>query len=114
MADEKQIKEAAKKIILQKKNIDGLLNIAGITHNAFFHMTTIETFRKVFEINVFGQILLTQMITRSMLLNKKGSVEEGIALFKRKAKELVDENGNFRSGVESEISELCFAIRMNI
>ena len=74
MSDDRQIKEAAKKIVLQKKSIDGLLNIAGITYNAFFHMTTIETFRKVFEVNVFGQILFTQMITKSMVLNRKGSV----------------------------------------
>ena len=68
------IKAATKAVSSAKKPIDVLVNIAGMTQDALFHMVTMEQMKKVFEINFFSQMLLTQYITKLMLRNKKGSV----------------------------------------
>jgi 3-oxoacyl-[acyl-carrier protein] reductase len=72
--DPEQIKTAAHTIRDSKQRIDILVNIAGMTHDALFHMTTMEQMKKVFEVNFFSQMLLTQYITKSMLKQKSGSV----------------------------------------
>jgi 3-oxoacyl-[acyl-carrier protein] reductase len=72
--DQEQIKNAVHSIKESKQHIDVLVNIAGMTHDALFHMTTMEQMKKVFEVNFFSQMLLTQYITKSMLRQKSGSV----------------------------------------
>jgi len=74
LGDSEQIKNAAKIINSSKKRIDILVNIAGMTEDAIFHMISMEQMKKIFEINFFAQMLLTQYITKLMLRNKKGSV----------------------------------------
>lgn len=74
LCDSEQIKNAAKLINSSKKRVDILVNIAGLTQDAVFHMITMEQIKKIFEVNFFSQILLTQYITKLMLRNKKGSV----------------------------------------
>ena len=74
LSDSEQIKNAAKIINSSKKRIDILVNIAGMTQDAVFHMISMEQMKKIFEINFFSQMLLTQYITKLMLRNKKGSV----------------------------------------
>jgi len=65
--DESKIKESTKEIIKSKKNIDILVNSAGIVgENRIFHMTNLKEMRRVFETNFFSSILLTQLITRVM------------------------------------------------
>ena len=39
-----------------------------------FTMTKMETIKDAFQVNLFSSILLTQLISRSMLRNKKGSI----------------------------------------
>jgi len=74
LCDSEQIKNAAKIINSSKKRIDILVNIAGMTQDAIFHMISMEQMKKIFEINFFSQMLFTQYITKLMLRNKKGSV----------------------------------------
>jgi 3-oxoacyl-[acyl-carrier protein] reductase len=74
LCDLDQIKNAIKSIQASKKSIDILVNIAGMTQDALFHMITMEQMKKVFEVNFFSQMFLTQYITKLMLRNKKGSV----------------------------------------
>lgn len=74
ISNENEVKEASKKIIFQRKRIDGLVNMAGITHNSIFQMTTINDFKHIFNVNVFGQVLFTQLILKSMSLSKCGSI----------------------------------------
>lgn len=74
LCDLDQLKSAIKNIRSSKKNIDVLVNIAGMTQDALFHMTTMEQLKKVFEVNFFSQIMFSQYITKLMLQNKKGSV----------------------------------------
>jgi 3-oxoacyl-[acyl-carrier protein] reductase len=63
-----------KKIILISKKVDILVNNAGIASGALFQMTTISELRKVFEINFFSQIVISQGISRVMSRNKSGSI----------------------------------------
>lgn len=72
MLDEVAIKEAVKVIQRTKKPIDILVNIAGVTNDALFHMLTMEQLKRNFMINFFSPVMLTQYITRLMLKNNNG------------------------------------------
>jgi 3-oxoacyl-[acyl-carrier protein] reductase len=74
LLDPEQIKTAAHNIRESKQPVDVLVNIAGMTHDALFHMTTMDQMKKVFEVNFFSQMLLTQYITKNMIRHKSGSV----------------------------------------
>jgi len=74
LCDNEQMKSAVKEIRSSKKKIDVLVNIAGMTQDALFYMTTMEQLKKVFEVNFFSQIVFMQYITKLMLQNKTGSV----------------------------------------
>ncbi len=72
---EDEVKQAVKTILSYKKNIDILVNNIGIANpQAMFTMTKMETIKDAFQVNLFSSILLTQLISRSMLRNKKGSI----------------------------------------
>lgn len=72
--DEAAIKQGVSVIQKSKKPIDILVNVAGVTLDAFFHMITMEQMKKTFAINFFSQMFFTQYITKLMLRQKKGSV----------------------------------------
>jgi 3-oxoacyl-[acyl-carrier protein] reductase len=55
-------------------SIDVLINNAGIASGGFFQMTSIDEMRKLFEVNFFSQIALSQIISRKMIRNKMGSI----------------------------------------
>jgi 3-oxoacyl-[acyl-carrier protein] reductase len=74
MSDAEQIKAAMKQVVAAKVPVDILLNIAGTAQDALFHMTTLDSLHKVFEINFFGQMLITQYVTKLMVRQKSGSV----------------------------------------
>lgn len=72
--NEEQIKEGVREIMKDKQPVHGLVNIAGITHNALFHMTTMDAFHKVFQIDFFSQMLVSQLVTKLMIRAGGGSV----------------------------------------
>ena len=74
LADSEQIKTGVKTIMSAKCSVDVLVNVAGMTHNALFHMTSMEAMRQVFEIDFFSQMLVTQYLTKLMVRQKAGSV----------------------------------------
>lgn len=81
LSDENQIREGAKTILStkdndgNKKNIDILVNNAGMSNPLnSFAMTKMDTIREAFNVNLFGPMLLTQLMARSMMRNKKGSI----------------------------------------
>lgn len=72
-SDEDAVKNAGKDIASGKRcNI--LVNCSGIAHGGFFQMTPVADIRHVFEVNYFGQLLFTQILTRIMIRQKSGSV----------------------------------------
>src|SRR3989339_945803 len=74
LTDSEQIKQGVKIIISAKKPVDVLVNVAGMTQDALFHMISMDQIKRVFEVNFFSQMLLTQYITKLMLRQKSGSV----------------------------------------
>ena len=74
LADEESVKAATRSILSQAETIDVLVNNAGIASGGLFQMTTLAEMRKVFEINVFAQLLFTQGIARKMTKQKAGSI----------------------------------------
>lgn len=74
LADEASVKGAVKDIMAVSPKIDVLVNNAGVASGALFQMTSMAELRRVFEINFFSQILLTQGLARLMARNKSGSV----------------------------------------
>tara|TARA_X000000368_G_scaffold310244_1_gene248158 strand:- start:405 stop:1145 length:741 start_codon:yes stop_codon:yes gene_type:complete len=72
--DDKDVKEVGKIIYKMDCNIDGLTNIAGITKDAIFQMTSMQDVRAIYEVNLFSTMLLTQLVTKKMLKNNSGSI----------------------------------------
>jgi len=74
LSNEKSVKGSIKEIMSISKRIDVLVNNAGIASGALFQMTPISELRKIFEINFFSQIALSQGIAKIMVRNKSGSI----------------------------------------
>jgi 3-oxoacyl-[acyl-carrier protein] reductase len=75
LGDESSIKAAIKEIAsLTGNKLDVLVNNAGTASGGLFQMMPIAELRRVFEINFFGQILLTQGLSRLMTRHRSGSI----------------------------------------
>lgn len=72
--DEKMVKESVKEILSIYKTVDVLINNAGIAHAGTLNMCSMDTIRNVYEINVFAQILIMQMVSRKMIKQKDGCI----------------------------------------
>lgn len=68
------IKECVNSIYKFTKNIDILINNAGMLFNSLFQMTSEKQIKEIFQVNYFSQIYFTQLISRAMVKNKKGSI----------------------------------------
>lgn len=75
LADEASIKKAILEIAkLTDNQVDVLVNNAGTASGGLFQMTPVAEIRRVFDVNFFGQILLTQGLSRLMARRRKGSI----------------------------------------
>ena len=75
LGDSDSIKTGMKQIIQEKQPIDILVNAAGIVSpNRLFSMTKMEDIRRVMDVNFFSVIELTQLVCRSMMRQRKGSI----------------------------------------
>lgn len=74
MTDEAARKAAVKEILDEKKNIDVLVNCAGMAHGGLFTMTRVEDIRQVFEVNLFSHMSLTQALLRRMVRQGHGCI----------------------------------------
>jgi 3-oxoacyl-[acyl-carrier protein] reductase len=74
LASSEETLAAMRPLVAARRRIDILLNIAGITQDALFSMTTMESMRRVFEINFFAQMLVTQYVSKLMIRQKSGSI----------------------------------------
>ena len=74
LSSEKQIQEGMKSILKEKKNIDVLINNAGIPFGGAFAMTPISKLREVYEVNVFAQVQIMQLVARQMMKQKSGCI----------------------------------------
>lgn len=75
LGDSDSIKAGMKQIMQEKQPIDILVNAAGIVSpNRLFSMTKMEDIRRVMDVNFFSVIELTQLVCRSMMRQRKGSI----------------------------------------
>lgn len=74
MSDEESIKNGIKQIISEKKPIDVLVNNAGMAHGGLLSMTSMETLKEVYQVNVFAQIQIMQLVSRQMMRQKSGCI----------------------------------------
>jgi 3-oxoacyl-[acyl-carrier protein] reductase len=74
LLEKSSIYNCVKSIINWSKTIDVLVNNAGVAHGSLFLMTPIEDLRRVFEINLFSQIYLTQLVSKRMMRVKAGVI----------------------------------------
>ena len=68
------VRSAAKNILDSKIQIDFLINNAASINTSLFQMTKIEDLKNIFEINFFSQTIFTQMILKSLVKSKNGSI----------------------------------------
>ncbi|MGN0915594.1 MAG: SDR family NAD(P)-dependent oxidoreductase [Succinivibrio sp.] len=74
LSDSTSLNEALKKIARDNKQIDVLVNNAGIAFGASFHMTSIDKLKEVLEVNFVAPVKIMQAISRQMLRQKSGSI----------------------------------------
>lgn len=74
MTDEDSIKEALKPVLKERRQIDVLINNAGIATGGFLQMTSMKQLKEVFQINYFSHVLITQLMTKLMMRQKSGCI----------------------------------------
>jgi 3-oxoacyl-[acyl-carrier protein] reductase len=74
MADEQEVKDAMKGILKEKRTVDVLINNAAVAHSGLLNMTSLGKMREVYEVNVFSQVLIMQLLSRQMIRQKSGSI----------------------------------------
>ena len=72
--DKESIKSAIKEINKYEKNINILINNAGVIHNKLFQLTKIDEIYETFEVNFFNQIFFVQGLLRNIIKTKNGSI----------------------------------------
>ena len=71
---EEEIKEGMKSIFADKKKIDVLINNAGVAFGGLFTMTSLDKLKEVYQVNVFAQVQLMQLVSRVMMRQKSGCI----------------------------------------
>ena len=74
LSNNEEVLSGIKKIFNITKQIDVLVNNAGILFNALFQMTSEKKLKEMFQVNFFSHVHLTQLISREMVRNKKGNI----------------------------------------
>lgn len=74
MTDSDSMKVAVRSLVSSKTPIDVLVNNAGVAHGGLFQMTSMAKIREIFDVNLFSQMELTQLILRIMIRRKSGSI----------------------------------------
>ncbi len=74
LTDDEQMKAAVKGIREQKASIDVLVNVAGVLYDALLPMISKEKARTLMDVNFFGSLSLTQLVSRMMMRQRKGSI----------------------------------------
>lgn len=74
VSDSDQVKESFKELIKITKNLDIVVNNAGVLVNNLLGMISKKTIDDVFAINTFAVIYVMQYASRLMIKNQKGSI----------------------------------------
>lgn len=74
LMNEDEIKDTIAAIYKSKVSVDVLVNNAGVVTKGLLQMTPIERIKDVFQVNFFGQVQLTQGISRIMMKQRHGVI----------------------------------------
>lgn len=74
LTDEDAIKSSIRELGKQKREIDILVNNAGIPAGGYLLMTSLAKVKEVFQVNFFSQILVTQLVAKMMMKQKRGAI----------------------------------------
>lgn len=74
LLNETEVQNGVKKILSEKRDVDVLLNCAGIPYGGLLTMTSMEKLREVYQVNVFAQVQIMQLIARKMMRQKHGCI----------------------------------------
>ena len=74
MSDENAIKAAIAPLLKARRQIDILINNAGVAAGSLLPMTSMSSLKEVFQINYFAPVLVTQLITKLMIRQKSGCI----------------------------------------
>ena len=74
LLNEEEVREGVKKILSERRDMDVLLNCAGIPYGGLFTMTPMDKLREVYQVNVFAQVQIMQLVARRMMRQKRGCI----------------------------------------
>ena len=74
LSNKSSILKCVNKIFKINRNIDIIVNNAGMLFNSLFLMTSEKQLNEIFQVNYFSQIYLTQLISKGMIKNKSGNI----------------------------------------
>lgn len=66
ITNEEEAKKQISLLFSKRIKVQHLINCAGVAHGGLFQMTTIDTIRRIFDINLFGQMIITQNVLKLM------------------------------------------------
>lgn len=74
LSEEESIKTAMKEVRELQVPIDILVNNAGVAAGGFMLMTSMAELKRVFQVNYFAQVQITQHVAKMMMRRKQGSI----------------------------------------
>jgi len=74
LSSEEALKAGFKQIYREKLPVDILVNNAAMGYSAMFSLTPMQKVRKLYEVNVFSVLALTQLVLKRMVQQKSGSI----------------------------------------
>lgn len=74
VTDSERMREVLKKLFAERKQIDYLVNCAGVALFSFFPLMKVSEIRRVFDINLFSVMELTQLVVNQMMKRKEGCI----------------------------------------
>lgn len=74
LSKKSSILNCANEILKINRNIDVIVNNAGMLFNSLFLMTSEKQLSEIFQVNYFSQVYLTQLISKGMMKNKSGNI----------------------------------------
>lgn len=74
MTDSEAMRIAVRTLISSKVPVNVLINNAGMPHFGLFQMTSMKKIREIFDINLFAQMELTQLLLRPMMRHHGGCI----------------------------------------
>ena len=74
LSNTKSVRSSFEQINKFNKNIDVLINNAGMLFNSLFQMTSEKSIKEIYQVNYFSQVYFSQLISRLMAKNKNMKV----------------------------------------